>query len=140
MKKIVFALLTGVMTCSLALTGCLKEDPNPVVNTVQTQENNETAKLTEASSEEGGADADQEAADEVAALIDAIYVQVRRQIMIVDGEKYMPTNTEGDSVFETPVLKFDEPIDIIGDTVAMSKPHEVEYTLTFHSDTLKTLE
>ena len=60
--------------------------------------------------------------------------------MIVDGEKYLPTNTEGDSVFEIPVLKFDEPMDIIGDTVAMSKPHEVEYTLTFHSDTMKTVE
>ncbi|MBD5550411.1 MAG: iron transporter [Lachnospiraceae bacterium] len=55
--------------------------------------------------------------------------------MIVDGEKYLPVNTEGDSVFEIPVLIFDEPMDVIGDTVAMSKPHEVEYILTFHSDT-----
>lgn len=55
--------------------------------------------------------------------------------MIVDGEKYLPVNTEGDSAFEIPVLKFDEPIQVIGDTVAMSKPHEIEYTLTFHSDT-----
>ena len=55
--------------------------------------------------------------------------------MIVDGEKYLPVNTEGDSVFEIPVLKFDEPMDVIGDTVAMSKPHEIEYTLTFHLDT-----
>lgn len=56
--------------------------------------------------------------------------------MIVDGEKYLPVNTEGDSVFEIPVLKFDEPMDVIGDTVAMSKPHEIEYTLTFHLDTV----
>ena len=55
--------------------------------------------------------------------------------MIVDGEKYLPVNTEGDSVFEIPVLKFDEPMDVIGDTVAMSKPYEIEYTLTFHLDT-----
>lgn len=55
--------------------------------------------------------------------------------MIVDGKKYMPVNTEGDSVFEIPVLKFDEPMAVIGDTVAMSKPHEIEYTLTFHLDT-----
>ncbi|MBD5543934.1 MAG: iron transporter [Lachnospiraceae bacterium] len=55
--------------------------------------------------------------------------------MIVNGEKYLPVNTEGDSVFEIPVLTFDEPIGVIGDTVAMSKPHEIEYTLTFHSDT-----
>lgn len=55
--------------------------------------------------------------------------------MIVDGEKYLPINTEGDSIFEIPVLIFDEPMDVIGDTVAMSKPHEIEYTLTFHLDT-----
>ncbi|HBA47822.1 MAG TPA: iron transporter [Lachnospiraceae bacterium] len=55
--------------------------------------------------------------------------------MVVDGEKYLPVNTEGDSVFEVPVLMFDEPMAVIGDTVAMSTPHEVEYTLTFHSDT-----
>lgn len=60
--------------------------------------------------------------------------------MIVNGEKYLPVNTEGDSVFEIPVTAFDEPVPVIGDTVAMSKPHEVEYTITFHSDTLKAVE
>ena len=53
--------------------------------------------------------------------------------MIVDGQKYMPVNTDGNSVFEIPV-KLDTPMQVIGDTVAMSKPHEIEYTLTFHSD------
>lgn len=55
--------------------------------------------------------------------------------MLVDGDKFLPVNTEGDSTFEIPVLKFDEPMDVIGDTVAMSKPHEIEYQITFHSDT-----
>ena len=57
--------------------------------------------------------------------------------MIVDGEKYLPVNTEGSSEFEFPVPVFDTPIDVIGDTIAMSRPHEVEYTLTFHSSTMK---
>lgn len=57
--------------------------------------------------------------------------------MIVDGEKYLPVNTQGGSVFEIPVLKFDEPMNVIGDTVAMSRPHEVEYAVTFRSDTVK---
>ena len=57
--------------------------------------------------------------------------------MIVGGDKYLPVNTEGDSVFEIPVVAFDQPMEVIGDTVAMSKPHEVEYTLTFHSDTIE---
>ncbi len=60
--------------------------------------------------------------------------------MIVGGEKYLPVNTEGNSVFEVPVLEFDKPIDVVGDTVAMSKPHEVEYTITFHLDTVKPVE
>ena len=60
--------------------------------------------------------------------------------MLVDGEKYLPINTEGDSVFEIPVLFFDKPMDVIGDTVAMSTPHEIEYTLTFYSDTMKPAE
>ena len=60
--------------------------------------------------------------------------------MIVNGEKYLPVNTEGDSVFEIPITAFDEPVPVIGDTVAMSKPHEVEYTITFHSDTRKAVE
>ena len=45
----------------------------------------------------------------------------------------MPVNTDGNSVFEIPV-KLDTSMQVIGDTVAMSKPHEIEYTLTFHSD------
>ena len=57
--------------------------------------------------------------------------------MLVDDVKYLPINEEGNSVFEIPVSSLDEPITVVGDTVAMSKPHEIEYTLTFHSDTLK---
>ena len=60
--------------------------------------------------------------------------------MIVDGTKYLPSSTEGGSVFEIPVSAFDEPVSVIGDTVAMSKPHEIEYTLTFRSDTLQSVE
>lgn len=60
--------------------------------------------------------------------------------MKVGEEKYLPVNTEGNSVFEIPVLMFDTPMTVIGDTVAMSKPHEVEYTLTFHSDTMRKTE
>lgn len=60
--------------------------------------------------------------------------------MIVDGEKLFPDNADGNSVFEIPVAGFDTPITVIGDTVAMSKPHEIEYTLTFLSDTLKNAQ
>ena len=51
--------------------------------------------------------------------------------MIVDGEKYLPTNTEGNSTFEIPVAALDTALSVTADTVAMSKPHEIEYTLSF---------
>ncbi len=51
--------------------------------------------------------------------------------MIVNGEKYLPTNTEGNSTFEIPVAALDTALSVTADTVAMSKPHEIEYTLTF---------
>lgn len=60
--------------------------------------------------------------------------------MLVNGEKYLPVNTEGNSVFEVLVEALDAPLTMIGDTVAMSTPHEVEYTVTFHSDTLQNAE
>ena len=52
--------------------------------------------------------------------------------MLVGGEKYEPVNTEGNSTFEIPVDAFDYPMEVVADTVAMSEPHEIEYTLTFN--------
>ncbi|MBQ9015917.1 MAG: iron transporter [Firmicutes bacterium] len=50
--------------------------------------------------------------------------------MIVDEEKYEPVNESGNSVFEIPVSKLNEPMKVIADTTAMSEPHEIEYELT----------
>ena len=60
--------------------------------------------------------------------------------MLVDGEKYEPVNTEGNSTFEIPVDGFDYPMEGVGDTVAMSEPHEIEYTLQFDSSTMEKAE
>lgn len=60
--------------------------------------------------------------------------------MKVDGVKYELKNKEGNSAFEIPVGGFDWKIAVIADTVAMSEPHEIEYTLTFDSSTLKKAE
>ena len=51
--------------------------------------------------------------------------------MLIDGEKYQPTNTEGNSTFEIPVTALDTALAVTADTVAMSTPHEIDYTLTF---------
>ena len=60
--------------------------------------------------------------------------------MLVDGEKYEPVNKEGNSTFEIPVSVFDAEMDVTADTVAMSEPHEIDYTLNFDSTTVKEAE
>lgn len=57
--------------------------------------------------------------------------------MLVDGEKYEPVNKDGNSTFEIPVDVFDAEMEITADTVAMSEPHEIDYTLNFDSSTVK---
>lgn len=57
--------------------------------------------------------------------------------MLVEGQRYEPVNTEGNAVFEIPVSGFDRPVPVVADTVAMSTPHEVSYTLTFDSASLQ---
>lgn len=56
--------------------------------------------------------------------------------MIVDGEKVLPFNTDGNSSFKIPVSEFDSKIDVKADTTAMSEPHEIEYTLYFNSESI----
>lgn len=55
--------------------------------------------------------------------------------MIVDGVRYEPEILDGHSVFEIPV-ELDKDLPVIGDTTAMSTPHEIEYVLHFDSATL----
>ncbi len=59
--------------------------------------------------------------------------------MIVNGEKLEPQNVgeDSNSSFLIPILAFDEPFTVIADTTAMSTPHEIEYELTFHEDTIQ---
>lgn len=93
-KRLVTALLMGAITCSLAFAGCGGKAAETSENTEQTEESNEPSKeenvLSEgeesdepSTEEENGesqeeeGNADQAAADEAAALIDAIYVQTR---------------------------------------------------------------
>ena len=60
--------------------------------------------------------------------------------MIVDGVKYEPVTTEGGSTFEIPVTCLDVKIPVVADTVAMSEPHEIEYTILLDSATLEVLK
>lgn len=60
--------------------------------------------------------------------------------MLVNGDRYEPVNTEGNSTFEIPVSSFDFKVPVTADTVAMSTPHEIDYTLYFDSSTLEEAE
>ncbi len=51
--------------------------------------------------------------------------------IIVEGVKYENENPGGKSTFTIPVEDFESPLKLIGDTTAMSKPHEIEYTITW---------
>ena len=57
--------------------------------------------------------------------------------MKVAGEKYLPVANEDNAAFQIPVLYFDRPMAVVADTVAMSEPHEISYTLCFDSATLE---
>ncbi|MCR4691582.1 MAG: ABC transporter substrate-binding protein [Lachnospiraceae bacterium] len=51
--------------------------------------------------------------------------------MIVNGQKYENENPGGESTFTVSIDSITEPLTVIGDTVAMSKPHEIEYVITW---------
>lgn len=76
-KKSLTMLLAVSMTCAMMLTGCSDGGKEASVKTEENKEAVESAEESEATMEQTETNSDQEAADEVAALIDAIYVQQR---------------------------------------------------------------
>lgn len=58
------------------------------------------------------------------------------EFMVVDGVRYDPIQTEGNAVFAIPVT-LDEEMLVQAQTVAMSEPHLIEYTLQIDSTTLQ---
>lgn len=87
-KKFMVTLLISTMICSLALTGCSKETSGTAGNAEQ-EESRKSSEGGKTDSEQkegnkenlkaGETDSDKAAADEAAALIDAIYVQKRTE-------------------------------------------------------------
>ncbi len=51
--------------------------------------------------------------------------------MIVDGVRYENENTGGPSTFTVALRDIEDPLTVIGDTTAMSTPHEIEYVITW---------
>ncbi len=61
------------------------------------------------------------------------------EYMSIDGVRYEPIQEEGNATFEIPVT-LDEDIPVAALTVAMSEPHEIEYTLRLDSATIKPVD
>ncbi len=57
--------------------------------------------------------------------------------MEVDGEEYYPVSSEEYSTFLVEIPALDTDIPVLAETLAMSEPHLIEYTLKFDSATLK---
>lgn len=70
------------------------------------------------------------------AVVTIVWSSANYDYMIVDNVTYEPISTEGHSVFEIPIAGFDGDMPVTADTVAMSEPHEINYTLRFDSATL----
>lgn len=51
--------------------------------------------------------------------------------MEVEGIRFTPSIENGHSVFVIPVTELGAPQNVVGDTTAMSKPHAIDYQLTF---------
>lgn len=60
--------------------------------------------------------------------------------MVMQGATYLPTITDGHSVFTIDVLGFDYKMPVGAETTAMSEPHMIDYTLYFDSSTIKKCE
>ena len=82
-KKVVVMMLALTLTASLGLAGCGSKQEAPTQQTEDTQQADSDTETTDETTDDTQEDqdteddADQKAADEVAALIDAIYVQER---------------------------------------------------------------
>ena len=69
-----------------------------------------------------------------------IWSSVNYDYMIVDGVRYDNENPGGPSTFTVPVDDITGSLSVIGDTVAMSTPHEIEYTIIWGEKTVTSSE
>ncbi len=71
------------------------------------------------------------------ASLTVIWGSDKYDYMLVNDERYEPAIKDGHSVFIIPVGSILEPLAVIADTTAMSTPHEIAYTITFDTASLK---
>lgn len=57
--------------------------------------------------------------------------------MLVEGKEYFPLANRDTSCFWIPISALDTDISVSAETVAMSQPHMIDYTLYFDAESLK---
>ncbi len=60
--------------------------------------------------------------------------------MRIGDEYYYPTNEEGNSTFQIPVQSLEEPLEFTAQTVAMSEPHQIEYSIAFDTSAITKVD
>ncbi|MDO5345405.1 MAG: hypothetical protein Q4E91_06635 [Lachnospiraceae bacterium] len=75
-----------------------------------------------------------------AAVLKVVFSSPNYDYMLVNGEKYEPVNTEGNSTFLIPLAGFDYNMPVTADTVAMGTPHEIDYTIRVDSASVAAAE
>ena len=60
--------------------------------------------------------------------------------MKVDSVRYEAQVVEGQSVFTIPVACFDRDLPVTANTIAMSEPHEIQYSLRFDSGSIRPVK
>lgn len=73
-------------------------------------------------------------------VVELIWSSENYDYMVVNEKKYLPVNKEGNSTFIVPVVAYDSPVAVIGDTTAMGEPHEVQYEITVALDTAEPVD
>ncbi len=128
MKRIITVLLICLLICSL-FTACGEKKLTDGRYTVEVTLAGGTGRASVTSPTTIVIDG-----DKITATI--IWSSPYYEYMIVDDVKYEPIQTEGNSTFEIPV-ELDKDMTVRACTVAMSQPHEIQYTLHFKSSTIK---
>lgn len=126
-------LIAAALICMLSVTSCA---PQGVTSHVSVDVN--SPQLVDITMEGGSGKAHIESPVEITykdgeAFAKLVWSSKYYDYVIVDGIRYDNENPGGYSTFTVPVGSLDEPLSIIGDTVAMSTPHEIEYTITWNA-------
>ena len=128
MKKF-FALLLAAAMCLSLFAACGEKELTDGKHTIEVTLSGGSGRASVASPAEIMVDG-----ETITATI--VWSSPYYEYMLIDGVRYDPIQTEGNSTFEIPVV-LDEDMAVSASTIAMSEPHLVEYILHFDSSTIK---